>query len=118
LARIDETKGPEHAKHIYTYIDPQSGMHRETSPMLRPPQLVLAPDQVKGIRVRYEELRWFHPHSGTRAPEPLSDVADSGEFDLSVSLELAPGAPPMPVPTSRTLARTGPIRVRIVVRIS
>ena len=105
LTRLDDNKGPEYAKYLYTYVDPESGRYRESSPLLEHPRLVLGGGKTKTIRVEYEELQWFYPSIGTRAPELLSDLAESGEFDLSVTLEVE--SDPWSV------ARSDPVRVRI-----
>jgi hypothetical protein len=54
------------------------------SPLVKPPRLVLEKGQVKTIKICCEELRWLYAFLGTRTPERLLDVAESGEFDLSV----------------------------------
>ncbi len=108
LSRLDDSRGPEYAKTIWSNIDPQSGLNPESSRLGQQPHLVLEKGQVRTIRIEYHKLRWVYNFISTRAPERLQDLAESGDFDLSVTLW---GYPEDPYRDTTA----GPIRVRIVV---
>jgi hypothetical protein len=108
LTRLDDANGREYAGHLFTTVDPASGRYREASPMLEPPRLVLAKGEAKAIRIEYSELRWSYPAIGTRTPDRLSDLVESGDFELSVTLVVESG--------ERSVTRIEHVQTRILVR--
>lgn len=138
LKRLDDTKGPEHAQVIYTWVDPSTGLYKLPVPGDAPARLVLAVGETRTLKVEFSKFRWSYPAIGNRTPDELRDLAESGEFDLSTSLY---GAPPAvgrftaygfsrwlrlfrpgasPAAASATFpsdsSQAGPVRIRLVVR--
>jgi len=117
LKRLDDTKGPEHAQVIYTWVDPSTGLYKLPVPGEAPARLVLAAGEARTIKMDFSKFRWSYPAIGNRTPDALRDLAESGAFDLEANLSIDYSAlrrwvfPPLSVSS-----RAGPVRVRLVVR--